>query len=122
MKRREYLTALSTAGATVVAGCGGDQDHGPQTDYEAAINTKNGKTFIDLNLETWLGCSYDSIDNYDKVPITIEMYAADELQLSDEWVVEYEECMTKQTEQRNYTLDEEWDDLLIEVEPSVESQ
>ena len=120
MKRRHYLGTIASAGAIALAGCVSSSDEsddgiggGIRQDYDEAINTQNGKTYIDIEWKTWFNCSgYTSTPN-SEVTLTLEVRALGEVQASEEWVVSYDECMNQQTRTVGFTLDEVYDELLI---------
>lgn len=122
MNRRRFLAGAGSALAIGLAGCAEDTtdpsdnesggEGGPQTDYDKAVNTVEGTTYIDLHLRAWFDCSYHSPET---VTFTIDFIAAGETIDSREWTVPFEECMNEHTKQLTVKIPDKYEDVLISI-------
>lgn len=122
MNRRKFLAGTAGALAVGLAGCSEDNDPsedqesggsgGPQTDYDKAVNTVEGETYIDLHLRSWFSCSYADPT---EVTFTIDFIAAGETIDSREWTVDFTECMNEHTKQITVKLPDQYDEVLISI-------
>jgi len=121
MNRRQFLSFGSVVATAGLAGCS-DSDNpskqdsggtgGPQTDYEKAVNTVNGETYVDLHLRSWFSCSYA---NTTTVTFTINFIAAGKTIDSQRWTVEFEDCMNEHTKDITVTLPEQYEEVLVSI-------
>lgn len=123
MNRRRFLAVAGGTLTAGLAGCTGEENDpaedqasggsgGPQTDYEKAVNTVDGETYIDLHVRAWFSCSYADPT---EVTFTIDFIAAGETIDSREWTVPFEECMNEHTKQMNVKLPDKYDEVLISI-------
>jgi len=120
MQRRKFIGAIATASTIGIAGCAAEEDEsddgvggGIRQDYDEAVNRQEGQTFIDIEWKTWFNCSGYTSTPDSEVALTLEIRAVGEVQASENWTVSYDDCMNEQTRTVGFTLDAEYDEILI---------
>jgi hypothetical protein len=123
LNRREILGILGSGAGASLSGCLSSsgspseepQPGGPQADYKRAVNNGEGNTYVDVEISTWFSCDGASPDNYDG-SLEIGIIAEGEEVQTDSINVDYEDCMVEQEILRTYQLEEEYDDVLVDLE------
>lgn len=119
LSRRALIGSIGASTVGVIAGCVDAETEsksgagsGAHLDYEKAVNTVDGMTYVDLSFESWYDCSGISASPT-KTVFVIELVAAGETHTTDEWVVDFEDCMNSHSTDRSYQLSDEYEEVVV---------